>query len=277
MTSTHIGVQGGAFGKQSRFHSKEISTPGPIYAVPSLFTEHVQSYIYKPVEKRDADILCKSMPNPAKDRTAWLIGTTKNDLAYYSNVAAQMGPALYDQDTAPIKRRNERTVFGKDSRFRSITKQYISKDHNMANLCTASPGPKYYSEIVTNNTLVTDQQPAYTFRSKGDSVADRASFLKSEVMNGYIYQARPSTAHRGVNVGPANYAPDFKVNQNRAPRAIWGKADRFRPCKKIFISKKHSQDLQGTASPGPQYRPVNGDMGLLRRTAVFKEGVFLSA
>ena len=29
-----------------------------------------------------------------QDRTAWMIGITKNDLAYYSNIAGNMGPAF---------------------------------------------------------------------------------------------------------------------------------------------------------------------------------------
>ena len=36
-----------------------------------------------------------------------------------------------------------RNVFSKNRRFMSLTHRYISKEHNMANLCTASPGPKY--------------------------------------------------------------------------------------------------------------------------------------
>lgn len=36
-----------------------------------------------------------------------------------------------------------RNIFSKNRRFMSLTHRYISKEHNMANLCTASPGPKY--------------------------------------------------------------------------------------------------------------------------------------
>ena len=35
-----------------------------------------------------------------------------------------------------------RNVFSKNRRFMSLTHRYISKEHNVANLCTASPGPK---------------------------------------------------------------------------------------------------------------------------------------
>ena len=48
---------------------------------------------------RDAAVLPRSVRAAAllcglQDRTAWMIGTTKNDLAYYSNIAGNMGPAF---------------------------------------------------------------------------------------------------------------------------------------------------------------------------------------
>lgn len=271
MTSTHLSTPGGCFGKQSRFYSKDLSTPGPIYNIPSLFTEHTSGPIYKPVEK-PADVLAITLPRPSKDRTAWMIGTTKDDLAYFSDMAAMMGPAMYNNDPAPIKRRNERTIFGKDPRFQPHSKQYVAKELNDANLCTAGPGPKYYPQ--THNGLLTnDQAPLFSFRSKGDNVADRGSFLKQAVINGYIYQARPSTSDPGVNVGPSNYSADFNVNKDRAPRPIWGKSNRFQ---RHFIGKKFIQDTKGKHSPGPAYMPENHSMGITRRVGVPTQGVFLS-
>lgn len=37
---------------------------------------------------------CSAALSGPQDRTAWMIGITKNDLAYYSNIAGNMGPAF---------------------------------------------------------------------------------------------------------------------------------------------------------------------------------------
>lgn len=148
-------VTGGGFAKAHRFFDPQAKndTPGPgaPYQLPSLFTEHAQGPVYRQeFESPKAIGLdgspasgAHSLPHPSKDRTAWMIGITKNDLAYYSNIAGNMGPAFYNPSISQTTQASPRNVFEKNRRFMSLTHRYISKDHNLANLCTAGPGPKY--------------------------------------------------------------------------------------------------------------------------------------
>lgn len=75
-----------------------MSAPGAPYHLPSLFSEHTQGPIYRQEFESPKAIGLEgtqtALPHPSKDRTAWMIGITKNDLAYYSNIAGNMGPAF---------------------------------------------------------------------------------------------------------------------------------------------------------------------------------------
>lgn len=264
MSSTMQRTPGGAFGKQHRFMGRHSTqTPGPVYNIPSLLTEHIQGPVYKAIPPKTTSAVDNSLPHPSKDRTAWLIGTTQNDLAYYSNIAAHMGPAFYSPQTSQTKSLSPRALFSKERRFTSLTNQYVSKEHNNANLCTASPGPKYMPGF-SRTDLVSNVPPSYSFGSKGDSVSDRSSFIHAKVQDGYLYAAKPATSENTANVGPANYSPRPATVKNMAPRPVWTKADRFRNMDKVFISRKHSRAKQGNHSPGPMYYPKNYDMGNIR-------------
>ena len=192
------------------------------------------------------------MPHPSKDRTAWMIGMVKADLAYYSNIAGDVGPARYQQDVTPIRARAPTNIFSRNPRFQDQAKQYINKEMNLANMCTAGPGPKYLPRC-NNTDLQVETAPSYTFRSK--DVSDRSAFLNQMVKNGYIYQARPATSAHTANVGPSNYSPSTTQTMGRAPRPIWTKADRFGQ-DKLFISHKHAKAKPGLNSPGPVYNPT---------------------
>lgn len=264
MTSTIRGVQGGGWSRNTRFRgkSKNNLTPGPVYSLASTFEEHKPGPIYRASNCAPAPTsvheLNRTLPHCNRDRTSWIIGVAKNDMIGYYDMAAKMGPAGYSPSMSLSKPQNPRPNFPKGGRFTSLTKQYISKDHNEANLCTAGPGPKYTSEV-SQIDLVTDKSPHFSFRSKG--VADRASFLNTSIHDGYIYQAKPATNDKLSNVSPSTYSPDESVIKNRAPRPQWGKAERFSVgSKKQYISKKHARVKVGRGSPGPMYSPKNYDM-----------------
>lgn len=40
--------------------------------------------------------LDKTMPHPSRDRTAWMVGTSKNDMMYISDIPSRLGPAYYN-------------------------------------------------------------------------------------------------------------------------------------------------------------------------------------
>lgn len=263
MSSTIRSTPGGGWNKQRRFQQpSSAKSPGPNYDLPTSFAEHIQAHLYKPLSQKPSNDP-KEMPHPSKDRTAWMIGMVKHDLAYYNNIAGHMGPAHYNQDCSPIKVTNPRNVFSKNKRFQSLTTQYVSKEHNLANLCTAGPGPKYFPKV-NNTDLQDDSAPKYSFRSK--DVSDRSAFLNQMVKGGYIYQARPATSAHAANVGPANYSPSTKQTKTNAPRPLWTKADRFKTDKQ-FISHKHTRAKVGLNSPGPIYMPTNFDCGKLTKAA----------
>jgi hypothetical protein len=107
------------------------------------------------------------VPNPSKGRTAWMMGTIQNDMAYYKATAGHVGPAGYNQDTAPIKSRAPRPIQGKEKRFYSSNYE-------------SGPGPNQYLPPVTQADLIDDKPPKYTFGSKG--VSNRSAFIYQEVL-----------------------------------------------------------------------------------------------
>jgi hypothetical protein len=278
MTSTIRGVPGGGFSKSSRFsHAHATKTPGPIYKVPSgfapaqpsddkLYLDKKPGPVYKKANVRPAPSnvleLNKSMPHPNRDRTGWIIGGVENDINSFSSVAETNGPNKYYPDMGQAKPQNPRTKFGQDRRFKSLTKQYVSKEHNQANLCTGSPGPHLYPENSITE-LRKNRPPAYSFRSKGDTVSNRSGFMESKIVNGYLYQAKPATNEKLTSVAPNSYPlTDTNVTRDRAPRPKWTKAERFGVAhEKQFISRKHARAKTGLSSPGPNnYNPSNYDM-----------------
>lgn len=262
--STIKRVEGGAFGKEGRFSDagRKVQTPGPIYSPPGTFDgkEHVTSPVYKKNSEGGKLGVATGVPHPGRDRTAWLIGTTKNEMAYYSDIASTIGPAAYKPSVAHDSTKPTAPVanFPKNPRFSSLTHRYMSKEHNEANLCTASPGPRYYPEK-SHLDFRAKTAPAHSFGSNG--MTDRSKFIQGVIKNGYLYNARPATSDNHTNVGPANYSPQPDQVQSTAPRPKWSKADRFRTNGRIFISKKHAKTMGGLHSPGPQYYPKNYDMG----------------
>ena len=192
-----------------------------------------------------------------------MIGTTKHDMAYMSAISSQMGPAAYSPDIRVIKHTYPRNKFGQNPRFQSLTKQYLNKELNTINFCTASPGPKYLSKV-SNTDLDTRKPAAYSFGSKGDNVSDRGSFLTSTIKGGFLYRAKPATSCTVNGVGPSNYTPNIATINQTAPRPQWGKADRFKPVAKIYVSSKHSRSKVGQNSPGPCYFPTNSNLGKVK-------------
>lgn len=270
-------VKNGGFGKQQRFFEAVTTsqqTPGPNYTLPSFLGDHAMSPLYKggvdgAEEKKEgtdgAQSPSKSLgiPHPGKDRTAWMIGVTKNDLAYYSDIAGDMGPAHYTPNPSFVKHTSPRTMFEKNERFQGIASRYMGKEFAESSFCLNSPGPKYKPDR-THLDLKTQSAPRYSFGGKG--IQHRASFLNASIKNGYMYAARPATCDKQSNVSPANYEPKNSLTSMTSPRPVWGKADRFKDYNHRFISEKHNKTM-ATASPGPMYYPTNNNVGSPRKKA----------
>lgn len=271
MSSSIERVKGGGFGKENRFPGQiHALSPGPNYTLPSCFSgkksQHIQGHVYKP----SSDIARKprrlDLPHPNKDRTAWMIGTVKGGMAYYDDVPGHGGPANYKQDVSPIKPHSPSNAFCKEQRFGhgSMTKQFISHEHNATNLCTASQGPKYLpgKHAIDFNGPT---PPKYSFGSKG--VSDRSMFVNKTVRNGYLYDAKPATSGKMTSVDAATYSPNYKATKNASPSGQFSKADRFASQNKTFISNKHSREKVGLNSPGPVYNPHNYDLSRSKKMA----------
>lgn len=252
MSSKYLGIDGGGFGKSDRFkvRGKSDFTPGPDYNIKSFTSEKVQGPVYAKIEKSTMTVAeaAKMLPHPSKDRTSFMIGTIKNEMAYTSSVSSTIGPAAYKPDFSISKPREPRNKFGMNPRFQSLTKQYLSKELNTINFCTAGPGPKY---LVTqsNIDLETGKAPSYSFRSKGDTVADRSSFLSKSMKEG---------------VGPAKYNCSTAPICQQLPRPVMGKANRW---------ANGQAAAPGLSSPGPKYNPANGELAeILQKSAVTVAG-----
>jgi hypothetical protein len=192
-----------------------------------------------------------------------MIGVVNRDLCSYTNASEFQGPANYLPSQEPVKPKNPRAVFGRDGRFASLTRQYISKEHNQANLCTASRGPKYTPKT-SNMDLQKNSAPKYSFRSKGDKVADRGSFLNAKIQEGYIYQAKPATGDK-TDVSAATYTPNMGTTKTLYPRAYVGRAQRFGSATQ-YISRKHTKTNQGINSPGPaKYNHTHSDLATQKK------------
>lgn len=221
------------------------------------------------------------LPNPNKDRTAWVIGTTKDDLAYYSNIADTKGPYLIP-DMGVVKRKANRVKFSKQGRFKSIKgkkqsiRRYISKGHNMAYLCTESPGPLAYTQTINPVDLNRPRAPKWGIGDPTKFNTTRASFLESKIKGGYLYRAKAATAERIIQmddgvvkepgVGPAAYEPDMKVIKRTYNRQGMDRMPRFdtknkKPQTKRYISQKHTRCKVGLTSPGPIYEFQAREMG----------------
>jgi hypothetical protein len=204
----------------------------------------------------------RELPKPHQgERSAWMIGHVKDDLAYFARIEETKahGSTLPNPNKEFTQRTNERTRFTKAERFQSMTKQYVSKGHNQANLCTEGPGPKYASKV-THLDLKTHIRPAWGFGVPTQFNGTRASFLKGKVKDGYMYRAIPATSEKSADVAPTNYQPNrhLSITKRRSVNHVFGNAARFGPEKKIFQGKKFARAIVGIATPGPAYAPLNG-------------------
>jgi hypothetical protein len=261
MTSAIRTVEGGAFSKTSRFKTHIIETPGPNYELPSMMHDHVQAPRMHGYPKTATPSLRTEIPNPAKDRTAWMIGQTKDDLAYFADVADGNGPGHYKPDVAVVKPKAQRLRFTKDARFQPMTKQYVSKAHNQANLCTAGPGPRYLSQV-TQMDLNRGVKPRWGFGKPTEFNTTRNSFLQGQIKDGYMYRALPATGEKKAVVSPATYAPKY-LETSRTRRSVqqkFSRNDRFKTSKKQYQGKKMAHHSIGMDSPGPSYSPQNNTL-----------------
>lgn len=272
MTSTILGVPGGTFPRNSRFQMpSNQNTPAMKYDIPTFPADkHMQSPLYL---RKHKTISGEGHPHPS-NRNGFMIGKVEKDLNQYKSNSETMGPNKYYPGLTQTKPQVPRAKFGQDRRFRSMTKQYVTKEHNQANLCTASPGPCYMTHETTYNVaLQKDKAPEFSFRSRGDTVSDRSAFLKSKIQGGYIYQSQPATSGK-ANVSAATYSGDHNVTKQKAPRALQSKQDRFFAGQ--FQSKKAAaRTNKNKASPGPSvYAPDNYTINANKRFTIQQKGVF---
>lgn len=286
MASNIKRTPGGAFGRTQRFQNDDskliMKTPAPgEYNTTSDWSEQKKEknvfgpkYFPKYMPKAEREEAAnksripkdyKGLPNPNKDRTAWVLGTTRDEMAYYSNVSEMNGPAKYEQSVAPIKNKNHRVVFGRQGKFGknargTITRQYLSKAHNVAYLCTEGPGPKYTPET-SQIDLVRNKPPKWVFSPETEFNTTRSSFLDSSIKGGYLYRAKPATQEileregthkKGPGAGPTSYSPNMKAVKKKYNTQPTGREQRFGKIQhKRFISKKHTRGQVGNNSPGP--------------------------
>lgn len=198
------------------------------------------------------------MPNPSKDRTAWMIGQTRDDLAYFAHVCEKGGPGAYEQSPTPIKPQNHRVKFTKETRFNPMTMQYVSKAHNQANLCTEGPGPKYMSNV-TQLDLTNPVNPKWRLRASTEFNTQRNSFLQGQIKGGYMYRAIPATGEKLANVNPQTYEPDpIKNSKPKSVQQPFDKNDRFKFAHKQYQNNRMA--AVGLNSPGPNLNPENGTL-----------------
>jgi len=266
MTSTIKRVEGGGFTKNPRFKTHVLETPGPAYNLPSMTSHHIQAPVYgatgsappKSSELAQPAVGHPMMPNASRDRTAWMIGATKDDLAYFADVADKGGPGAYSPDHNSTKNTGPRPKFGKDARFQAMTRQYVSKAHNQANLCAEGPGPKYLS-AVTQLDLVTPLNAKWGMGKPTEFNTTRDSFLQGQIKDGYMYRAIPATGEKKAEVSAASYSPELiNVCKTRSVQHKFDKNDRFKFVQKQYQGKKMA--ATGLSSPGPAYAPENGTL-----------------
>jgi len=178
-------------------------------------------------------------------------------LLYSRLVASDSNPSIDCSSTTP---RSPRTLFDKNRRFSPLTQRYLSKEHNQANLCTASPGPQY-SPKQCQLDLTSLFAPEYSFGGRG-LTTDRSKYIHATVKGGYLYSARPSTSTGEINVSPAQYdiGSASRLVSPRSPRPVVSRAARFASSANgaPFVSKKHTAKSNlGMCSPGPMYNPPN--------------------
>jgi hypothetical protein len=254
--STYKRTTGGGFGKGQRFEQVgESASPGPIYLVKDLMeTEKKVGPMYYPAfDPKNMPTDTKQLItqiNPAKSRTAWMIGTTKNDMAYYRAIASDQGPAAYAPRIDSVKESAPRNVFSKNKRFGLVA----AIGMKAASLPTGGPGPAYNPSVCLMD-LRGNRPPKHSFGGAG--CADRDGFVFGQVKHDMLYTAIPATSEGSVQVSPATYVVNHAPTLPAMPRQLWSQADRFKTIKKIFISKKHNAVEVGAHSPGPTYNPKN--------------------
>lgn len=258
MSSTQRKITGGAFGKANRFHTpKWGDTPGMKYDLHDMnhSSNHVQSPLMRgEPAKPDKPGTRPSMPNPSKDRTAWMIGKTKNDMAYFSNVADIQGPAAHRPNMDVVKTRSNRVLFTR-----------YTRDNAMEATLTCTPGPAYFPEKSAAD-FTRDKPPAWNMGPAPADPNSRQAFIFGKVKNGYMYRAIPATSEKGAIVTPMTYEPKYLEHfKRRSIQQKWGRAERFHITKKkkplnLYGGKKHAKASAGIDSPGPIYESIVGNI-----------------
>lgn len=161
-------IPNGAFSRAPRFARSAVATdsPGPIYSpdvkehtpTPLLRRSVLESDDSAPGEHKASTTRSlsstRAIADPGRDRTAWLLGSSKNEIAYYSEIADLQGPAAYQHhgDYAKLRQSAPRPVFPKDRRFGPVN--FVSNDLNKHNLCRESPGPAYNPQVCSISSLL---------------------------------------------------------------------------------------------------------------------------
>jgi hypothetical protein len=241
-----------SFSRARRFFNSQNDSPGPIYRPPT--TEHVASprYSLASPTRSSTSHSPRSLPNPSRDRSAWILGAAvKGDLSSYADIADSQGPNTLIRLEAVLKQ-SPRVKFLSEPRF---------KGNQLLNV--ESPGPQYYPKYCLQE-LKSPRSPAYSF--SGDKIgSNRSLFLHSTIQSGKSahYNGRPDTADRNVDAGPNSYEVKLDAVLPASPRVSFSKERRFQPSTFRYLGKKLDQhgNLHSLASPGPIYYIQNFDVG----------------
>jgi hypothetical protein len=246
----------GTIGTADRFDSptRVVETPGPVYTLPSTFVA-VESR--PPVHTTRTRKSSSILTHPSRDRTSWIGGhIQRNSLATVGQISAPMGPAAYNPTTI-IYPNAPRAAVGQAERW---------VDHKEMD---GIDGPKYTPEV-GNIDLRHSKSPSFSFGPKGYAISPeianskhvrapstsensihstetRAGFVEGTVIDGLIYNARPSTSDPSARVPHAYNVTDKTLR--RPPTAVLGREDRFK-----FTYKNG-------VSPGPIYAPSYYSIG----------------
>jgi hypothetical protein len=266
-------VHGGGFSKTGRFSSSaKANSPGPVYLVPSLMdTQHVHSHVYRqdvgPAVSRVSTANASPTRTSVRSRSAWLMGSTVDDIAHYKDIADTKGPASYLPSYDLVRDNPPRPVFQHTKRFGPAT----TPGTESRNLCMHSPGPKYLPRLSTAE-LRSATPPSYSFRSQ-HKLADRSQFVSGQIRDGYYYSADCATRN-SFSQGSGQPEKGEALTMSTAPRPVWGRADRFRaPPEMIGLARRPGKvDKYGVHSPGPAYYPRNHEIQPPQRIAVVAKG-----
>lgn len=234
--------------------------------------------------------------HPGRERTAWMLGTVKGEVACFREIPEYNGPAQFNYTMDKVLPVPPRHAITSTRRFGPMTSGDPSAPEPVENFGRATPGPKYDVETSAAE-LRRPAPPRHSFGSKG-APSRRSGFINASIKGGYIYHARPahlqavSTARPrtrggaeegGAAVRAAQPAAGGPVKDGEGPDQRGGNiADGTGElnCYSVAAAKPRfpwsksirTVYLAKTVSPGPIYYSHEHELSRDRRHAVVQPG-----